>query len=93
VFRGGVGNDGSNIINNIPVIPQMNFATTTNGTTANVTIPVCNGVVRGPCRSLLGCPNTASLIYFSFRDNHLLTLPESIQCQILRHRTTLLVHY
>ena len=40
-------NDGSNMINNIPVILQMNFATIANETTANVTIPVCNGVVGG----------------------------------------------
>ena len=33
-------------------------ATTTNGTTANVTIPVCNGVVEGPCLD----PNTHSII-------------------------------
>jgi hypothetical protein len=39
----------------VPVIPKMNFATTiTNGTTANVTIPVCNGVIGGPCLD----PNT-----------------------------------
>jgi hypothetical protein len=39
-ISGVAGNDGSNTINNIPVIPQMSFATITNGTTTNVTIPV-----------------------------------------------------
>jgi hypothetical protein len=49
----------NNEIKEILVIPQMNFATTTNGTTAaNVTIPVCNGVVGGPCLD----PNTHTII-------------------------------
>jgi hypothetical protein len=52
-ISGGAGNDGSNTINNIPVIPQMNFATTINGTTANVTIPVCNGEVGGLIYAIL----------------------------------------
>jgi hypothetical protein len=43
----------SSDIDNIPVIPPMNFANSTNGTTttatATVTIPVCNGIVCGPC--------------------------------------------
>ena len=44
---------------NATVIPKMNFATTTNGTTtANVTIPVCNGGVGGPCLD----PNTHTII-------------------------------
>jgi hypothetical protein len=50
-------NRGSTI-DNIPVIPQMNFATTTNGTTANMTIPVCNSIVGGPCLD----PNTHTII-------------------------------
>jgi hypothetical protein len=48
----------NNEIKEIPMIPQMNFATTTNGTTANVTIPICNGVVGGPCLD----PNTHTII-------------------------------
>jgi hypothetical protein len=45
-----MGGDNS-ALNSIAVIPKMNFTTTTtNGTTtANVTIPVCNGVVGEPC--------------------------------------------
>jgi hypothetical protein len=57
LFHGSVGNDGSGIINNVPVIPQMNFATTADGTTANVTIPVCSGVIGGPCLD----PNTHTI--------------------------------
>jgi hypothetical protein len=49
----------NNEIKEVPAIPQMNFATITNGTTrANVTIPVCNGVVGGPCLD----PNTHTII-------------------------------
>jgi hypothetical protein len=49
---------GNNEIKEIPVIPRINFATTANETTANVTIPVCNGVVGGPCLD----PNTHTII-------------------------------
>jgi hypothetical protein len=43
----------------MPSIPQMNFATTaTNGTTANVTVPICNGIVGGLCLD----PNTHTII-------------------------------
>src|ERR1041385_5186084 len=38
----------NNEIKEIPLTPQMNFAQT-NGTNATVTIPICNGVVGGPC--------------------------------------------
>jgi hypothetical protein len=48
----------SSAADSIPVIPKMNFANTANGTTANVTIPVCNGVVGGPCLD----PNTHTII-------------------------------
>ena len=36
-------------IKEIPLNAQINFATTANRTTTNVTIPICNGVVGGPC--------------------------------------------
>jgi hypothetical protein len=48
----------SSAADSIPVIPKMNFANTANGTTANLTIPVCNGVVGGPCLD----PNTHTII-------------------------------
>jgi hypothetical protein len=42
---------GQAALNNIPVIQPLNFdnATTTNNATATVKIPVCNGLVGGPC--------------------------------------------
>jgi hypothetical protein len=47
LFRSGGHHKGSITI---PTIPQMQFPTTTaNGTTANVTIAVCDGIVPGPC--------------------------------------------
>jgi hypothetical protein len=61
LFHSGAGHHTKgSAIDSIPVIPKMNFATTANGTTttANVTIPVCNGVVGGPCLD----PNTRTII-------------------------------
>jgi hypothetical protein len=47
-------NSGSGAIDNIPVIPKMNFdvVNDTNSTataTATVIIPICDGIVPGPC--------------------------------------------
>jgi hypothetical protein len=38
-------------INNVPVIQPLpvNSTVIVNGTTANVTMPICDGVVGGPC--------------------------------------------
>jgi hypothetical protein len=43
------GSSSTAINNNIPVIPQMNFAQVngTNSTTATVTIPICDGITGG----------------------------------------------
>jgi hypothetical protein len=54
LFRSNNIETGSSALDSIPVIPKMNFDTV-NGTnytstkTATVTIPVCDGVVPGPC--------------------------------------------
>lgn len=54
LFRSN-NDDEANSINNIPVIPRMNFEvvngtnSTTTMTTASVTIPICDGIVPGPC--------------------------------------------
>lgn len=48
-FRSGVSeSSSSSAIDNIPVITKMDFATIANGTTANVTIATCDGIIPGP---------------------------------------------
>ena len=45
--------DTGSALDSIPVIPKLNFnatnSTSTSSTTATVTLPICNGVVPGPC--------------------------------------------
>jgi hypothetical protein len=53
LFRSdSIGNTGSSALDNIPVIqPLFNNSTNTTSstTTATVTIPVCDGILPGPC--------------------------------------------
>jgi hypothetical protein len=54
LFRSNNDAANTNNNNNIPVIPKMNFdvvngTNSTETATATVTIPVCDGIVPGPC--------------------------------------------